>query len=416
MKMSAGLEEEMQKRRRLEATRRLLGVKRSGGGSSTKDANGDGKIVNKKEDGLDADVDDGVDPLDAYMAREVNPEVAKRAYEEARADAQRRALRAMEMADARARGVEVKKRADARAIEEEEEKASVEDTPDEVIEVPNNKVKLLIGAGGENVKALQKKSGARIQVLKSEEALNTGFGGMDFNAATIAARVVTQKLLDSITSNVIGTDAAESDDSDDSDDVLRPKKSKANGKEKNEPIATTKIMINGTPESRDACKRMITELFERAAQERRDRRADDRERLKEKRARDRRLYHLRHAADYERLELPIGATKEEIKAAFKKLAVKWHPDKHPAGERREFAAARFEDVRVSYEKLMTSEEEHVSLARIAANQSQSRSVRRPLTDAELSASMGVKSQVQDAIRTAAAAQEAAFAREAYKRL
>jgi hypothetical protein len=47
---------------------------------------------------------------------------------------------------------------------------------------------------------------------------------MDFNAATIAARVVTQKLLDSITSNVIGTDAAESDDSDDSDDVLRPEK------------------------------------------------------------------------------------------------------------------------------------------------------------------------------------------------
>lgn len=413
MKMSAGFEEEMQKRRRLEATRRLLGVKRSGGGSSTTDnRDGDGKIVDENDR---LDDDDGVDPLDAYMAKEVNPEVAKRAYEEARADAQRRALRAMEMADARARGVEVKKRADARAIEEEEEKTSAEDTPDEVIEVPNNKVKLIIGAGGENVKALQKKSGARIQVLKSEEALNAGFGGMDFNAATIAARVVTQKLLDSITSNVIGMDAAESDDDSD-DDVLRPK-SKAN-EEKNasSPIATTKIMINGTPEAREACKRMISELFERAAQERRDRRADDRERLKEKRARDRRLYHLRHAADYERLELPIGATKEEIKAAFKKLAVKWHPDKHPAGERRETAKARFEDIRVSYEKLMTSEEEHVSLQRIAANQSQSRSVRRPLTDAELKASMGVKSQVQDAIRTAAAAQEAAFAREAYKRL
>jgi hypothetical protein len=414
MKMSAGLEEEMQKRRRLEATRRLLGVKRSGGSSTAGNRDGDGKIVDKNDR---FDDDDGVDPLDAYMAKEVNPEVTKRAYEEARADAQRRALRAMEMADARARGVEVKKRADARAIEEEEEKASVEDTPDEVIEVPNNKVKLIIGAGGENVKALQKKSGARIQVLKSEEALNAGFGGMDFNAATIAARVVTQKLLDSITSNVIGMDAAESDDDSD-DDVLRPK-SKANDNEKKNasaPIATTKIMINGTPEAREACKRMITELFERAAQERRDRRADDRERLKEKRARDRRLYHLRHAADYERLELPIGATKEEIKAAFKKLAVKWHPDKHPAGERRETAKARFEDIRVSYEKLMTSEEEHVSLQRIAANQSQSRSVRRPLTDAELKASMGVKSQVQDAIRTAAAAQEAAFAREAYKRL
>lgn len=413
MKMSAGFEEEMQKRRRLEATRRLLGVKRSGGGSSTTDnRDGDGKIVDENDR---LDDDDGLDPLDAYMAKEVNPEVAKRAYEEARADAQRRALRAMEMADARARGVEVKKRADARAIEEEEEKTSAEDTPDEVIEVPNNKVKLIIGAGGENVKALQKKSGARIQVLKSEEALNAGFGGMDFTAATIAARVVTQKLLDSITSNVIGMDAAESDDDSD-DDVLRPK-SKAN-EEKNasSPIATTKIMINGTPEAREACKRMISELFERAAQERRDRRADDRERLKEKRARDRRLYHLRHAADYERLELPIGATKEEIKAAFKKLAVKWHPDKHPAGERRETAKARFEDIRVSYEKLMTSEEEHVSLQRIAANQSQSRSVRRPLTDAELKASMGVKSQVQDAIRTAAAAQEAAFAREAYKRL
>lgn len=49
--------------------------------------------------------------------------------------------------------------------DEEEEK------PDEVIEVPTTKVKLIVGQGGETIKFIQKKSKCRLQVEKTEEAL-----------------------------------------------------------------------------------------------------------------------------------------------------------------------------------------------------------------------------------------------------
>ena len=80
----------MRKRRRLEAARRLLGVKR---GNRDEDAN-EGRDAG--DEGLD-----GVDSLDAYMAREVDPEVERRRRAEATAAAEAKRRRAMEIAGRR---------------------------------------------------------------------------------------------------------------------------------------------------------------------------------------------------------------------------------------------------------------------------------------------------------------------------
>jgi hypothetical protein len=69
----------------------------------------------------------------------------------------------------------------------------------------------------------------------------------------------------------------------------------------------------------------------------------------------RQVYHLRHAKDYEALELPMGASKADAKKAFRRLALKWHPDKNP--DNREEAEARFQEISRAYESLMSTDED-----------------------------------------------------------
>jgi len=44
------------------------------------------------------------------------------------------------------------------------------------------------------------------------------------------------------------------------------------------------------------------------------------ERKRDQKARDRQMYYMRHTHDYETLELPVGASRADVKAAYRKLA------------------------------------------------------------------------------------------------
>ena len=57
---------------------------------------------------------------------------------------------------------------------------------------------------------------------------------------------------------------------------------------------------------------------------------------------------------YSVLGVPRTATLEEIKAAYRREALKWHPDRHPEGE-REAASAKFRAVSEAYQVCGTAQ-------------------------------------------------------------
>lgn len=56
---------------------------------------------------------------------------------------------------------------------------------------------------------------------------------------------------------------------------------------------------------------------------------------------------------YDLLEIQKSATEEDVKKAYRKQALKWHPDKNP--ENREAAEARFKEIAEAYEVLSNKE-------------------------------------------------------------
>ncbi len=52
---------------------------------------------------------------------------------------------------------------------------------------------------------------------------------------------------------------------------------------------------------------------------------------------------------YDTLEIPKGASEGDIKKAFRKLAMKWHPDKNV--ETREASSKRFQEIGEAYDVL-----------------------------------------------------------------
>lgn len=72
--------------------------------------------------------------------------------------------------------------------------------------------------------------------------------------------------------------------------------------------------------------------------------SQEKEKVRDRKEENRRLYHLRHSRDYDVLGVPLGSKKDVIKAAYRKLAVKWHPDKHPEGPARDEATKKFVEI------------------------------------------------------------------------
>lgn len=64
---------------------------------------------------------------------------------------------------------------------------------------------------------------------------------------------------------------------------------------------------------------MIEEAIDNREQKAKQR-AKEYERKREAKWRNRQMYHMRHTRDYDALGVPIGASKADVKAAYKKLA------------------------------------------------------------------------------------------------
>ncbi|KAK1305662.1 Chaperone protein dnaJ 15 [Acorus calamus] len=62
-----------------------------------------------------------------------------------------------------------------------------------------------------------------------------------------------------------------------------------------------------------------------------------------------------HKDYYKVLEVDYDATEENIRSNYRRLALKWHPDKHPNNES---ATAKFQEIDEAYRVLSDPEKRH----------------------------------------------------------
>lgn len=64
---------------------------------------------------------------------------------------------------------------------------------------------------------------------------------------------------------------------------------------------------------------------------------------------------------YEILNIDTMSTEQEIKKAYKKLAIKWHPDKNL--DNLEVAKQKFQDINEAYDKLINRPKQQIKTFR-----------------------------------------------------
>jgi len=249
------------------------------------------------------------DPLDAFMSSEVLPEVAARQIEEKRKEEEEKA----KLEELYAKGKTPKALQDL--LQDEDDK---EESPDMEIEIPSNKLKLVIGLGGEKIKWIEKRTKCRIQRTKDAATLEAGFGASGVQA-NIAAAIAN-----------------------------------AHAQSHSQGPRMVKLHLFGNQSQCEAAEELIQAAIENK-EEKEKKRQKQYVKKKDTRKRERQIYHLRHARDYEALGLPMGASKAECKAAYRRLALQWHPDKNIGN--REEAEKKFQDISKAYESLMSTDED-----------------------------------------------------------
>lgn len=232
-----------------------------------------------------------------------------------------------------------------------------EPPPDLIVTVPLSKVKLVIGPGGETIKAIEKRTHCRIQRERDESELGRGFGeggkgAVEVERAKAKAMAAAAAQAAGKAKNPAAAQAA--------DVVKAAAATKSTDKASSTlpssetPSPVARFLLYGSSEACASASALIREAVENRAQKSKQRAKEYAAKREAKRT-ERQIFHLRHAADYEALELPLGASKADIKAAFRKLALKWHPDKNR--NNREEAEKKFQQVNMAYERLTTADED-----------------------------------------------------------
>jgi len=290
---------------------------------------GNGALNINEEEGEQKN--DDIDPLDAFMTKEINPEIAEKERAERRRVEREREERAnMDEGKQRKMLKALVNDSDDDDDDDDANNENMNSKPNEIIYIPTNKVKLFVGASGENVKRMQKSSNCRAQIRKKAKAMYEGFSG--------------QKVV------LINGDESDENEKDD---------------------AKTCVELYGDNEAVRTFKLLLEDLFARAKKMKTESRKQDRDRQKEKRMREKRLFHLRHAADYERLGVALGAPRKEIEKAYRKLMLALHPDKHRSKptDDCERIQRQYDDMRASYDKLLAVDEENIQETKVLGKKS-----------------------------------------------